>query len=256
MPAPTIRVPRSLWATAFCLLAPHANAAHGQDGALRGVVKDSAGVVIADADVAIIALHQLTRSDAQGRFVLTKVPAGEHELSVRRIGYTASKVKVTVTNAVNYSYDVVLSVQAAVIDGVNVTASEKRQRLGIEDFYRRQARGMGGRFFTREDILTRNARQTSDVLRGSPGVRFVRIAGGQGVRFPSSNMRRGDCMPMIWLDGQHANGMEVDHIPVTDIEAMEVYTGPATVPMQFSQQTSTAISCGAIVIWTRIPGTP
>jgi hypothetical protein len=49
------------------------------------------------------------------------------------------------------------------------------------------------------------------------------------------------------------NGLEMDDFPASDVEAMELYPGPATTPMQFSQ--GTTLTCGAVVIWTRIPGT-
>ena len=61
----------------------------------------------------------------------------------------------------------------------------------------------------------------------------------------------GDCA--IWLDGQEVRDMELDNIPVNDIEGMEIYSGPSTTPMQFSHGWSRT-DCGAIVIWTRIPG--
>lgn len=220
-----------------------------QDGAVRGRVTDSAGVAIADADVAIVEIHALTRTDGQGRFTLSKVPRGEHELSVRRLGYQPTTVK-TVVGDMEYSYDVTMSQQAAVIDAVNVNADLKL-RLGIEDFYRRRARGSGGVFFTRTEIAARNAHRTSDVLRTTPGLRIVTGRGGTGVRF---NGKR-QCAPAIWLDGQEVRNMEIDAIPVTDVEGMELYSGPSTTPMQFSHGWSGS-DCGAIVVWTRIPGTP
>ena len=45
---------------------------------------------------------------------------------------------------------------------------------------------------------------------------------------------------------------EVDDFPATDVEAMELYFGPATTPVQFSQ--GAIVACGTVVIWTRIPG--
>jgi hypothetical protein len=217
-----------------------------QEGAVRGRVTDSAGVAIADADVAIVAIHALTRTDAQGRFTLAKVPAGEHEVSVRRLGYRPTTVKALV-GGLEYSYEIVLSRQAAIIAGVDVNASNPRLRLGIEEFYRRRARGMGGTFFTRADITARNPRKTTDLLRDTPGLRIV----GEGVRFVGKRQ----CLPALWLDGQEVRGMEIDVIPVTDIEGMELYAGPATTPMQFSHGASRT-DCGVIVVWTRIPGAP
>lgn len=253
----TARLPQHVaWAIAVCLIALCLIAATGgraaaQSGTVRGVVRDSAAVPVAGADVSIVAQHQLTRTDAEGRFTFTKLPPGEHEVSVRRLGYVADKVKIIANDAMAYSYEIVLQAQPAMLGGVDVTA---RSRLAIEDFYRRRARGIGGTFFTRADIASRNARQTSDVIRGVAGARIILTRGGvQGVRFSGHGRR--ECTPVIWLDGQPADNLEVDQIPVMDIEGMEIYGGAATTPSQFAQKWSKE-SCGAIIIWTRVPGTP
>jgi hypothetical protein len=244
-----IRHLSSLFA-ALIVAAGAARAADAQDGVVRGTVSDSAGLAIADADIAIVEIHALTRTNAQGQFTLANVPRGTHELSIRRLGYQPTRLKVVVGDMA-YSYDVVMTIQAARIAGVDVNAADMRLRLGIEDFYRRRARGTGGKFFTRAEIVERNPRRTTDVVRDSPGVRVVGTRNGQGVRF---NGKR-QCAPALWLDGQEVRDMELDNIPVTDIEGMELYSGPATTPMQFSHGWSHT-DCGAIVIWTRIPGTP
>jgi hypothetical protein len=222
-------------------------------GPVHGVVVDSAGTAVSDADVSIVELHLLTRTDRQGRFSFDKVPGGEHEVSIRKFGFQPEKVIVTVTELTT-SYSVTLRSQAAVLEAVEVSATEMRLRLGIEDFYRRRARGTGGTFFTREEIMARNAKRTSDVLRSTPGLQIVNTREGQGVRFSGTASNRRGCTPVMWIDGQAADNMEVDAIPVTDIEGIEIYSGPSTVPMQFSQRMSKD-ACGAIVIWTRIPGT-
>jgi hypothetical protein len=155
-------------------------------------------------------------------------------------------VKVIV-NDMAYSYNITLRRQGTMIGGMEITETEKRGR-GLEEFYRRRARGTGGKFFTRDDIQKRNAKRTTDVIRGTPGIRFV----GSGIRFQSA---KGQCIPLVWLDGQPVENMELDAIPVTDVEGIELYSGPSTVPMQFSQKWSKD-ACGTIVVWTRIPGKP
>jgi hypothetical protein len=238
------------------LVAGRAGTVYAQAGTVVGTVTDSAGKPIAEADVAIVALHQLTRTDADGRFSFARIPRGTHELSVRRLGYRPEQVKVVVGDLA-YSYSVTLVPQPLMLGGVRVDAAEERLRLGIEDFYRRRAKGLGGTFYTRSEILARNARLTTDVIRNAPGIRIVRTRGIAGVRFSgsSSSSSRRECGPVIWLDGQEVQGMEVDQIPIHDVEGIEVYSGPSTIPMQFSPKQSRD-ACGAIVIWTRIPGQP
>jgi hypothetical protein len=56
----------------------------------------------------------------------------------------------------------------------------------------------------------------------------------------------------MWIDGQRAPGIEIDELPVNDIEGIELYRGASTTPAQFWQ--GSGPSCGTVVIWTRTPG--
>lgn len=243
-----------VYALTAVVLFGHGVIARAQDGTVRGTVSDSTGKPIPDADIAIVELHQLTRTDAAGRFTFTKLPRGEHEVSIRRLGYAPDSIKVVV-NDMAYAYNVTLVARPAVLAGIEVDASEARLARGIEEFYRRRARGTGGTFYTRDDIAAHNTHRTSDVLRTAPGVRFVRTRSGSGIRFNASAGGRRDCTPVIWLDGQPVEGMEIDDISANDIEGIELYSGASTTPMQFSQRQNKD-NCGAIVIWSRIPGKP
>lgn len=235
------------------LLALWATPAHAQQGTLRGSVRDSTGTPIADADVGIVALRRLTRTDQQGKFVFLTVPLGNAELSVRRLSYEPRKVNVLVTADAGDSVLVVtLLAHPAFLTAVNVTKGEIRQRQMIEDFYRRMSRGIG-QYIGRDEIEQRWGGTPSDMIRTIPGVRLIRsTSGGYGVRFPNTSLGRFDCAPMIWIDGQKAPGMEIDAIPLTDIEGIELYKGPSTTPVQFSQGQGSN-NCGTIVVWSRPP---
>jgi carboxypeptidase family protein/TonB-dependent receptor-like protein len=225
--------------------------ATAQQAALRGVVVDSAGAPIPQADIGIVALHRLTRSDDQGRFSLNKLKGDTVELSVRRLGYEPRVLRVALDTAPD-SVHIVMKEQPEILSEMSVSAHMRRLRLGVEEFYRRRALGTGT-YFTREDIQARHAHSTSDILRNTPGVRFVRTSSGLGVRFANTSIVRRDCMPMIWIDGQKAPAMEVDDIPVNDIEAIELYSGASTTPYQFAEQMRNS-SCGTIAVWSRVPG--
>jgi hypothetical protein len=243
----------ALWIGVGARLAFAPLAAPAQQGVVRGTVVDLTGTPVRDADVSIVSIHRLTRSDSLGRFELTRLDAGTYELSVRRLGFVPQDVTVVVSDAISYAYRVVLDAQPAEVPGVSVSAENQRLRLGIEDFYRRRARGAGGSFFMRQDIADRHAKLTSDVLRTAPGIRLVRTRNGQAVRFVGGSSLHRECVPDLWLDGQLARGLEADQVPVNDIEGIEVYSGPSTTPMQFSHAQARD-ACGVIVIWTRIPG--
>ena len=63
------------------------------------------------------------------------------------------------------------------------------------------------------------------------------------------------CFPLVFLDGAFlgttspVDGIDVDEsIPLNQIEAVEVYSGAASMPLRFNRPGST---CGAIAFWTR-----
>jgi hypothetical protein len=225
--------------------------AHAQhQGALRGVVRDSSGAPIKDADVGILARHLLTRTDAEGRFLMRRVPAGEFEVSVRRLGFEPRLLTVNISGQGTDSLHVVLAPRAQLLGGVEISERERRVWLDLEGFYRRRIRGIG-QYVTRDEF--RNTGTVTDMLRTVPGLQIVQRRGARrGVRFQSTSLTGGDCMPMIWLDGQKAPRMEVDDVPVHDVEGIELYSGPSTTPQQFSPD-NTRNTCGTIVIWSRPP---
>src|SRR5690242_21934714 len=87
---------RSSWAvlviTQGALLgASHRLAAQQADtvrtATLAGIVRDSTGAPIADADVVLSVLKLGAHTDVQGWFTLDGVPPGEYTMHVQRLGY-------------------------------------------------------------------------------------------------------------------------------------------------------------------------
>jgi TonB family protein len=60
------------------------------------------------------------------------------------------------------------------------------------------------------------------------------------------------CPPLVWLDGTPAATSEydLDTMDPLSIDGIEIYSGPAEVPMQFKPPLD-VVACGAIVIWSR-----
>ena len=221
-----------------------------QEITLRGIVIDTLGAPIPNADIGIASLRRLTRTDDSGRFVLADVKAGAMQISVRRLSYEPRKIE-HFARADDEPLRITLKPNVTLLEGVYVTAGEMRRREQVEEFYRRLTRGLGT-YVTRDDIEGRASGTPSDMLRTVPGIRFVKVASGRGIRFPTTSMARRDCAPMIWIDGQKAPGLEIDDVTLTDIEGIEIYNGPSTTPFQFSQGAG-GMTCGTIVIWSRPP---
>jgi len=235
------------WCVALVLASPAL--ASAQEAGLRGTVSDTAGAPIAGADVGIASLHKLARTDDHGHFAFEKIPLGVVELSVRRLGYEPRKLNATVSNTLDFSFDVTLAVNPAVLGALDV--SEKRRYQAIEGFHQRRVQGIGV-YVTRDEIVARNANLPTDVLRQASGVQIVRTRPGQGLRFTSASGGRRDCPPTMWIDGQRAPGIEIDELPINDIEGIELYRGASTTPPQFWH--GSGPSCGTVVVWTRTPG--
>src|SRR5205823_11425696 len=98
------------------------SSAAAQPGRLRGIVVDSAGLPVAQADIGIMSVHQLARSDEQGRFGFAKLPPGELVVSIRRLGYEPTTAKVLIGPEGLDSLRVVLADVAVALDVVQTSS--------------------------------------------------------------------------------------------------------------------------------------
>jgi hypothetical protein len=218
---------------------------------LVGIIRDSTGAPIEDATIEVPGGS--ARSDVRGAFRLWTIDIDTLTISIRRLGYFPISALITARQRQWDTVVVQLDRNPQVLGSVKVKEAATRSALGLRDFETRRATGIGT-FVTREEIVARNTALPSDIFRNLRGVRLVKLRNGQyGVRFAMYSGNRPNCVPDLWLDGQRARGMEVDDMPATDIQAIEVYESWATVPGPFAPASNT-IPCGTIVIWTRVPG--
>jgi hypothetical protein len=232
---------------------PGTAAAQNGSAALVGWVRDTAGSPIVGADVDIQSTRLRGRTDSTGLFHVGSLDAGRTRITIRRLGYEPASFEFTLHASGVDSLAVTMQESAHRLDAVRTDATTERRNSDLDGFYKRRSHGSGV-FITREDIERHHTNVLSETLREVPGLRIVGSAGRAGIRFPSSNSQRHDCPPQYWLDGRRMSGAEIDDFPATDVEAMELYAGPSTTPMQFSQ--GSIITCGTVVIWTKIPGAP
>ena len=213
-----------------------------QTGTVSGVVRDSTGAPIADAQLALGAIR--TTSDSLGRYQLSVLPLGPATLRVRRVGYAPVATTIDIVDGAR-TLDVDMRALAGMLPGV-VTLADATDRLRLADFYRHREGGTGI-FLTRREIEATKAMRTSDILRRMPGMRIgVDRAGRQQLR-----MTRSNCVPDYWIDGQRAPVLHIDDIPLQDIGALEIYRGESGMPPEFNSRGNR--ECGAVVIWTRPP---
>lgn len=99
-----------------------------QTGEITGRVLNPDGHPVSDAVLQIEGTTRGTLSDNEGRFLIRAVPAGSHNLLVRRLGYATSSTPVTVTAGSTVTLNVVLTSQATVLVPTIVSATREMQR--------------------------------------------------------------------------------------------------------------------------------
>lgn len=225
--------------------------ARAQSRNLRGIVTDTAGRPLQNAEVRIMDLGRVTRTDSLGHFAIPQITSRTVDLSVRRIGYQVFFLRVSMLNGEGDSARIRMRQEPVLLAQVDISGVGEASHPFFQGFEQRRSNGVGT-FITEKQLSSLNTSYPSDAFRRVPGIRLVRVGGRQGVRFMSaiSSMRRGgECVPTIFVDGQAAPGMEIDEIRAGDIHGIEIYRGVSTTPAQFAR--AGAVQCGAIVVWTR-----
>lgn len=243
---------------------------------LSGVVRDSAGVPIAGADVTIAALGRRTQTDDKGAFALREVTAGMRLVSIRRIGYAPFSRLARIGEFETQLPDVVLARVISQLDTVITRETELlwKEAPLLREFEDNRKVGLG-KFYTRADLEKARGQHIVSLFETS-GFTVVTdatgparwIAESRGVRSlsgrtavledrmgpvsPANALSR--CFPLVFLDFQPlSSGKEVPNINrfrADDLEAVEIYRGAAQTPQRYSLLNS---HCGVIVLHSRRP---
>lgn len=221
---------------------------------IRGtVIDDESRASVAGAEVELLTQREQERTrattDSMGVFVLAAPRAGAYGLRVTHVSYAsyeAAGVAIGATETV--SLEIRLGQTAIPLEALRVTARRQTRITGFDE--RRQGAGFG-RFLTREEIDSRGAGRTTDLLRSMPGVTVTPVRRrGRGEPTGSMVTMRGACQPAIWLDGvpvaQYPESTLDDFLVPEVLEGVEVYPTAAGAPARFVTG-----PCGVILLWTR-----
>lgn len=185
-------------------------------------------------------LEQFVITTADGKFLLTGMPAAVVPIRVRRVGYAMQLFNVDARLPASKTLDIVMTTVPAQLDEVTIAGSEERLR---EFYERKEHRGGFARFLEQSDIRRMGVTRASEMFRTVPGIVLRNSAGGNTLRIR-------DCQPMVWLDGQRVPGAELDEvIQPMGIAAIEFYPSSAGVPAQYTERDNRL--CGAIIVWSR-----
>jgi hypothetical protein len=265
------------WLTVAIIVLPLAAFARGVQLAaadFSGHVFNRGGQPVAGADVTLPALSKSTVTNDSGAFRFSDVPAGQHEMRVRRIGFQESIEQVTVNTNGTAQYRVVLqpvqTLTPVTVEADPVMADfEENRRIGL------------GRFMTRADLEKVEHRKLGEIIevvgakvsRSGPFAWLgssrgqIKSLSGRQEECPSlegrpvspgsrkTNPGCGQCWAAIWLDdrplfrgGDQGVVPDLNAILPHSIEAIEYYKGAASTPMKYAKLNS---QCGVLVIHTR-----
>jgi hypothetical protein len=219
-------------------------------GGVAGVVRDSSGgALLGGAELLVAGTALRVTTDTAGRFRLAGVPAGAATLQIRRLGYRQASVPVTIQSGATATVAVTLLRVPQELKPVVVEATRQPSLRYLQGFYERRSKG-NGYFITREQIAARHWSEMTDVLRSMiPAVRITTSRMAQN----AIRLRGNTCAPLVWLDGAPAlaGEFDLDVISPQTVSGIEVYPGPATVPVEFRSSKGVE-ACGVIVVWSRI----
>lgn len=248
-------VPIGRWVFALAAAASLAvpSAASAQDAAaaasLRGVVLSGDASPVTGAAVTLATAGRPPRTVVtadDGGFFFPGADAGPASLYVRRIGFRAESLSVTLPVAGAAPFTVRLRVVPQALAPVVVHGVRELRPGPLKDFYARRDNGFG-RYITRGDIERTHPMYTTDLLRMVAGVSLVRTGFMDQIR-----MRGSACGPEVFIDGTPLGPLPFDFNSVTpgSIEGIEIYMGVSTVPVEFARSFGRS-ACGTILVWTR-----
>ncbi len=214
-------------------------------------------------------------SDSLGRFLVSNIPHGKQEVSIRRVGFAPIRAIFTFAEGDTIEGEFRLVPSVAVLKGVEVRGTQP-ERIKLRAFEQRRASGFGN-FLTQDDIDRAGNAQTSDVMRMIPGLQVIKspnslsawASTGRGSMSPVWQPDRVDrargakssaCYATVYLDGVAVFSampgealFDINTVPPSTIGGIEFYASSAVIPAELPQKRGT---CGVLSIWTRVETRP
>lgn len=238
-------------------------AAAQEPGAPSGVVEGT--VASAETGLPVAGAEILARgasgavTDSTGRFRLGDLAPGTTRFDLRLPGLPARTLQLEVEPGAVTRVELRVATRLVPVPSLEVEVGRASVVSGkMAGFYSRRARGIGA-FLDRDDILLRQPREVSDLLRSVPGITVDRGPGSTGdprVDRSAALSAHRRCRMSYFVDGLRIppeNAFRLDELSPRDLQAVEVYRGISEVPAVFVR---TGEECGVVAVWTRDPSRP
>lgn len=248
------------------------------------VVDDGTGVPISDVEVILLSsegepVGERRLSGASGGFAFTALDPGHYRLSSTRIGYrdtTGPFVQLQQGDSVEVEFRI--AQEAVLLEPLTVTASarpwyEHLKPPALWEYYERSeylSRTGRGQFLGPEELQALQGMPVTMAVATLPGMQIA-SSETSGARFHL--LGRLGCDALLFVNGQQVrlrapisrqDPDDVDFVPgpekldwfvddfvsMSEVEAIEVYTGASELPGEFHGFSGGA-NCGAVVVWTK-----
>jgi len=214
---------------------------------LSGNVTSAEGKPLEGAMVLLLGTQLTARSDVNGAFRLTGLPAGTQSVEVREIGFSPKRFAVDLSPRRPSTLTATLDERTNVLKTMEITAKRGSQIAGFDQ---RKKSGLGY-YMGLDQIEKSGAISSTDLFRQVPGLTVAWDGEGYSVQV-NRNVTGGSCPVQYYIDGSPFLSMGDDLDQVVrpeEIAAIEVYKSSAETPGEF--QGADGGPCGTIVIWTK-----
>jgi hypothetical protein len=223
-------------------------------GTIDGIVSDTNLVPLQGAFVSVLGTSIRIGTGPNGRFRITKVPAGQYLLIVKRIGFrpTSAVIDVPATDTLRLAY----TLEQVGVDVLNpVIVTEKSPSKKMADFEQRRRLGVG-QFMDAQQIDAHNSARATEILRNFTTVNVSQDNSTAITKYyalskrEGANPQLGACPMQLYVDQVPLpSPFNLDLLPAPrEIAGIEVYAGASTIPPQFNGYDR---GCGVILVWTK-----
>lgn len=205
-----------------------ATTAYAQTGTVQGMVQDAASQnPLPGANVVLAGTNYGTSTNAEGRYALRSVPAGDYTLRVTFVGFARIEQPITVQSGQTTTVDVALEETGFVGEEIVVTGSKQQEKI-LDAPVTIEA-------ISAEDLNTSGGGTYLSALSNLKGIDFVNVGiNGQGISARGFNNHFNTRMLQM-KDGRVAQlpgtGLpQGNFLPTSglDVETIEVVIGPAS----------------------------